>query len=306
MNNITALLRAYSEHPIAYFPVYTEITGSVTAGVLLSQVLYWWHQMNERQFYKVDHEFADELSMGLYEFRGARKKLIETGLIYTERKGLPRKTHYTVDEDRLVAFIASVRKNPTQEEGENQHRSEEKPNTPRAETTHETTAEITEDVQREKAALQVPNVLDELADKIIDYLNEKAGTRYRHSKASRKFIRARIREGATEGDCRIVIEHKVSKWLFDPAMAEYLRPTTLFRPTHFEEYLAAAIRWHETGRQLTDEAEKQKARARSQAVIAEAEKRGMRRTGPDGNPLPVSSPAREIMGAIGGGFGDGF
>jgi len=303
LGQTTALLRAYSEHPIVYYPVYAEITGSVTAGVLLSQLLYWWYKMREREFYKTDQEFADELSMGVYELRGAREKLVKAGLISTMRKGLPRKMHYVVHEDRLVALITSVRKTPTLVFDKTEDCSEEKPHTPVQETTHETTHEIT---KMATASLVKSDPLDEQADKTIDCLNGLAGTKYRHSKQSRKFIRARIREGATLEDCQLIIEHKASEWRFDAEMSSYLRPSTLFRPSHFEEYLAAAIRWHEDGRPLTKEATKQKARMRSKVIIAEGERRGLRRTGPDGNPLPVDSPTGEIADAIGGSFGDGF
>ncbi len=135
-----ALLRAFSEHPIAYFPVYGEITGSLAAGVLLSQISYWWHKVGEKPFYKTDQEFADELKMGLYEFRGAREKLKTLGLVSVERKGMPRKSFYTLDGERLVQMVSSVRKNPTPVLGKTQHWSEEKPNTYK-ETTTETTTE---------------------------------------------------------------------------------------------------------------------------------------------------------------------
>ena len=51
-------------------------------------------------------------------------------------------------------------------------------------------------------------------------------------------------------------------------MAEYLRPSTLFRPSHFEEYLAAAISWNDNGRKRT-EGEKL---ARNKAIAAAGSK----------------------------------
>lgn len=299
-----ALLRAYSEHPVAYFPVYARIAGSVSAGVLLAQLLYWWQVQHEEEFYKTDEEFADELAMGVYELRGARKKLIEAGLITTVRKGLPRRMHYTVHEDRLIALITSVRKNPTLEEGKTQHRSEEKPNTPITDTTSDTTSER-KDMQRPKAALRPSTDLSDQADQVIDYLNEKAGTRYRHSKASRKPILARIRDGGSVEDCRLIIDHKAGQWRYDPEMAEYLRPSTLFRPTHFEEYLASAIRWHERGRPKTD-AEK---RARSKALadlgrqsLHEALSRNSLPAKEEPQEYrPINDTEREIFSLMGGG-----
>jgi uncharacterized phage protein (TIGR02220 family) len=72
---------------------------------------------------------------------------------------------------------------------------------------------------------------------IIDYLNSKANTNYRHtSKKTQQLIRARWNEGFRLDDFKTVIDKKVSEWLNDPKMNKYLRPETLFG-TKFESYL---------------------------------------------------------------------
>lgn len=74
---------------------------------------------------------------------------------------------------------------------------------------------------------------------IIDYLNAKAGTRYKASTAStRKHIKARLDEGFTVEDFKSVIDKKCSEWLGNSKMEQYLRPETLFG-TKFEGYLNA-------------------------------------------------------------------
>ena len=74
---------------------------------------------------------------------------------------------------------------------------------------------------------------------IIDYLNAKAGTRYRATTSStRKHIKARIDEGFTVEDFKSVIDKKCSEWLGNSKMEQYLRPETLFG-TKFEGYLNA-------------------------------------------------------------------
>jgi uncharacterized phage protein (TIGR02220 family) len=75
------------------------------------------------------------------------------------------------------------------------------------------------------------------ADAVIDYLNAKAGKQYRHSKTSRSLISPRLAEGFSIEDCYKVIDTKVAEWAGDPRMSKYLRPETLFRPSHFEAYL---------------------------------------------------------------------
>lgn len=74
---------------------------------------------------------------------------------------------------------------------------------------------------------------------IVAYLNERAGTRYRHtSEKTRRLIDARFREGFAEADFRAVIDNRAAAWLGDEDMEQYLRPETLFG-TKFEGYLNA-------------------------------------------------------------------
>jgi uncharacterized phage protein (TIGR02220 family) len=61
-------------------------------------------------------------------------------------------------------------------------------------------------------------------DRVIDYLNEKTNSAYRHSKNSREPIHARLGEGFSVEDCCVVIDHKATEWLDDSAMQGYLRP----------------------------------------------------------------------------------
>lgn len=75
---------------------------------------------------------------------------------------------------------------------------------------------------------------------IIDYLNLKAGTRYKHSSEdTRKHIRARIAEGYTIDDFKVVIDKKVDEWKGTP-QEKYLRPATLFG-TKMESYVNQKI-----------------------------------------------------------------
>lgn len=76
---------------------------------------------------------------------------------------------------------------------------------------------------------------------IVEHLNQRAGKNFRHTtKATAAAIRARLREGFTVQDCKDVIDHRVAQWGMNPKMQQYLRPSTLFRPSKFEGYLDAA------------------------------------------------------------------
>ena len=72
---------------------------------------------------------------------------------------------------------------------------------------------------------------------IVDYLNEKAGTRYKANPTStREHINARFEEGFTLQDFKTVIDNMTVAWKDDDKMSPYLRPQTLFC-TKFESYL---------------------------------------------------------------------
>lgn len=70
---------------------------------------------------------------------------------------------------------------------------------------------------------------------IIGYLNQKAGTNYRDSTANTvKHLSARLKEGYTVEQIKVVIDSKVKEWQ-GTDMSKYLRPDTLFG-SKFESY----------------------------------------------------------------------
>ena len=91
-------------------------------------------------------------------------------------------------------------------------------------------ADIEEDKDKE--------IEEESYKTIVSYLNEKAGTNYRHTTAkTRTAIHARLAEGFTVEDFKKVIDKKCADWI-GKEYEKYLRPETLFG-TKFEGYLNA-------------------------------------------------------------------
>jgi len=71
---------------------------------------------------------------------------------------------------------------------------------------------------------------------IVDHLNLKAKTRYKHTgKKTKDLIKARYNEGFTLDDFKTSIDKKCKEWL-GTEFEKYLRPETLFG-TKFESYL---------------------------------------------------------------------
>lgn len=72
---------------------------------------------------------------------------------------------------------------------------------------------------------------------IIDYLNERLGTRYTYrNKTTNKLISARLSDGFTVDDFKTVIDNKIASWS-GTEWEKYLTPNTLFAQSHFETYL---------------------------------------------------------------------
>lgn len=95
------------------------------------------------------------------------------------------------------------------------------------------------DIEKELEKEQEQKKIDytPIIHEVVDYLNQKAGTRYRYtSKSTVPHIKARVNEGFTIDDFKTVIDNKVASWLGNKDMEKYLRPETLFG-TKFEGYL---------------------------------------------------------------------
>lgn len=70
---------------------------------------------------------------------------------------------------------------------------------------------------------------------IIDYLNLKAGTRFKPVNSNLNLIKARLKDYTIE-ELKAVIDLKVKEWK-GTKMQQYIRPQTLFNATKFESYI---------------------------------------------------------------------
>ncbi|MBS0869860.1 conserved phage C-terminal domain-containing protein [Enterobacter ludwigii] len=91
-------------------------------------------------------------------------------------------------------------------------------------------------------------VITDNAILVLTHLNHVSGSRYQKSKTSLENIRARLREGYTVSDLKLVIDLKHEHWNGNDEQYQYMRPETLFGPKKFEGYLQSGIRWDKKGR----------------------------------------------------------
>jgi len=145
------LLIQLNQRPIAVYPIYIKITGSVNAGLLLSQIMYWYGAVNGRIFYKSDIEIMEETCLSESELRTAKNKLKSLSFIEIKAKGVPARTHYYINSEKLISEInnfSSVKSTKLKTRNQQNYNSEI--NETITENTTENTTKITTDIECEK------------------------------------------------------------------------------------------------------------------------------------------------------------
>lgn len=160
------------------------------------------------------------------------KKLLDAGLI-------ERRTHYergcTINDYRAIRS-ARHRGEETSLGGKKVPSTGEESSPVRGEESSPHTIEVDNLVDTIDIVPQSDSGSGSIAA-IIDYLNERVGTHYTyHNKSINGLINARLSEGFTIDDFKTVVDNKVAEWT-GTEWAKFLRPKTLFAPSHFEEYL---------------------------------------------------------------------
>ncbi len=102
-DNKAKLLKKLLTRPIAYHPALAVICNSVTAGIVLSQLIYWSDrgQSPDGWIYKTNKDLRRECAMTPAEFKHAKNLLLKKGLIKVELRGWPAKSWYLVSWSHL-------------------------------------------------------------------------------------------------------------------------------------------------------------------------------------------------------------
>ena len=85
------------------------------------------------------------------------------------------------------------------------------------------------------------------AIEVLEFLNTKTGRKYRgldgngHPTVNLKLIIDRMKTGIDVQDFKTMIARKHRDWSADDKMKQYLRPSTLFRASNFEQYLGECV-----------------------------------------------------------------
>lgn len=97
-DHVLDLFQDTLDRPIAFHPVFVDLTGSVTAGLLLSQAVYWTKRVTSGDwFYKTMKQWEEETRLSRHEQESARKILRQFSFWQEERRGVPAKMYFRVD-----------------------------------------------------------------------------------------------------------------------------------------------------------------------------------------------------------------
>lgn len=230
------------------------VDNSITAkakGILL----YLLSKPNEWKVYEVD--IVNNMKDGRDGIRSGIKELIEQGYItrqleqddkgkfagysynvYEYKENNPEYKPTTVDGKTENGKTENgLSDNGKTENGKSNTSNTKSSNTVLTKTKDNNIKDI---VDSEKTAPEIDNAPlnknNEMIKEIIEYLNHVTNSKYRYkTAATQKLLNARINEGYTLADFKRVIDVKASQWL-NSDMEKFLRPSTLFNATKFDNY----------------------------------------------------------------------
>ncbi|CAI1605058.1 conserved phage C-terminal domain-containing protein [Serratia marcescens] len=298
--------------PGPYLDYFAGDQQSFALAAVLNQLVFWTGKSSQDDgwFYKTHEELASELR-GVSEDQvqrvvsKLRKKYLPGVIEVSTRKvnGTP-KNHYRIDGDKLIALIfppvvesaesrngkRETTESTTQNHGmENAEVREQRRDSAESYlyTDHYTDhhKQIQNTFGQPPAAADQGDVVSEeihITDQailVLKHLNQLTGAKYTTAKSTLQNIRARLVDGHTLEELKLVVEYLVDRWL-GTEWAKYLNPETMFRPGKFPGNLLAATAWHDGGRKPDQ--------ARSAPVACAERDAAYRRF--IGNSLPLQNP----------------
>ncbi|NDA62880.1 MAG: hypothetical protein EBX50_12680 [Chitinophagia bacterium] len=101
-------LTEFFDLPIVFHRSFVSF-GGVTGALLLSQMCYWSKRTNNQDawFWKTQEQWEDETGLTRYEQETARKRLVSCGAISEKKEGIPCKTWFKVNHERIFELIKS-------------------------------------------------------------------------------------------------------------------------------------------------------------------------------------------------------
>ena len=206
----------------SYFVLNKQIVKAIgiEAGFLLTTLIEASDGLANEDgwFYKTAPSLEEETGLSNHKQSKIIEELTKLGIIEQENKGMPMKRYFRINFKKIEELVFKT------QDLKNSNACIEKISNNKELNNNNLNKELNNNIYKEA----------------VDYLNEKAGTKYKtSSKNTTKHIKARINDGYTLEDFKTVIDKKCSEWL-NTDMEKYLCPDTLFG-SKFEKYLNQKI-----------------------------------------------------------------
>ncbi len=109
-HDLLDLLGKLLDRPVGFHRALADVGGGATAGLFLSQALYWSRRTTDRAgwFWKTQQEWQAETALTRREQETARARLRATGVLQERHAGVPAKLYFRVDLARLAALLRGV------------------------------------------------------------------------------------------------------------------------------------------------------------------------------------------------------
>jgi hypothetical protein len=102
------------DRPIAFHRIFVSLTGSVAAGLMLSQAFYWARRTKDPAgwFWKTQAEWEEETGLKRLEQERVRARLRTCAFWKEERRGIPAKMYFRLDLKVLEAALLGAPQPP--------------------------------------------------------------------------------------------------------------------------------------------------------------------------------------------------
>ncbi|HVV15372.1 MAG TPA: hypothetical protein VHD55_03175 [Candidatus Paceibacterota bacterium] len=99
------------EKPVAYNAGLSKALGSVKAGVLIGQLLYWHGKGHDPNWtYKTIEEMYEETGLSRREQETAIAICKQKGILEVIRKGIPPRRYFKIDVEKVISLLSQLNK----------------------------------------------------------------------------------------------------------------------------------------------------------------------------------------------------
>lgn len=242
-----------NESPLQVLPSLAKALGNAEEAIILQQIQYWINNPKSGRVGEDGRKYIrDTYQEWLIQFPWMNERTLKRRIKSLEDKKLiltanlnkssyDRTKWYAIDYDELNKYLQMEGDNLARSRVPNCHDEKGRSDTIKDDNLTQPIPKTSSKTSSETSTKNNSSSKDEHIpySEIIDYLNQKTGAHYKtSSKANQRLIKARIKEGYTVQDFKTVIDNKAFEWQHTD-MWQFMRPSTLFSPSHFDDYLNA-------------------------------------------------------------------